>query len=48
MESLRLQLPVGMSMQMQKLIRICMNEEPTKRPKFEMILPILEKLRRLG
>jgi len=45
MESLRLELPVGMSSQMQKLIRICMNEEPIKRPKFDMIIPILEKLK---
>lgn len=45
MESLRLQLPVGMSSQMQKLIRICMNEDPQKRPKFDMIIPILEKLK---
>jgi integrin-linked kinase len=44
METLRLQLPVGMSAQMQKLIRICMNEDPVKRPKFDMILPILEKM----
>ena len=45
-ENLRLELPVGMTTQMQKLIRICMNEEPTKRPKFDMILPILEKLKK--
>jgi integrin-linked kinase len=43
---MRLELPVGMSSQMQKLIRICMNEEAAKRPRFEMILPILEKLNR--
>jgi integrin-linked kinase len=45
-DGMRLELPVGMSSQMQKLIRICMNEEAVKRPRFEMILPILEKLNR--
>lgn len=44
-ESLRVELPNEMSNHMKKLIRICMNEDPGKRPKFEMILPILEKLR---
>ena len=43
---LRLELPEGMSSQMQKLIKICMNEDPQKRPKFEMIIPILEKLKK--
>ncbi len=43
---LRIQLPADMSPQMQKLIRICMNEDATKRPKFDMILPILEKLKK--
>jgi len=45
-ENMRLELPAGMTAQMQKLIRICMNEEPMKRPKFDMILPILEKLKK--
>jgi integrin-linked kinase len=40
----RLQLPTDMSTHWVKLIRICMNEEPAKRPKFEMIISILEKL----
>jgi len=43
-EGMRLELPVGMPNQVQKLIKICMNEEAVKRPSFEMILPILEKL----
>ena len=45
MESMRINLPCEMSNPMKKLIRICMNEDPAKRPKFEMILPILEKLK---
>ncbi len=35
-----------MTSQMQKLIKICSNEDPLKRPKFEMIIPILEKLKK--
>jgi len=42
---MRLELPVNMSVHIQKLIKICMNEEPNKRPKFEMIIPILEKFK---
>jgi integrin-linked kinase len=42
---LRVQLPPQMSPQFQKLIKICMNEDATKRPSFEMILPILDKLK---
>ncbi|CAF0995177.1 unnamed protein product [Brachionus calyciflorus] len=45
-DGLRLELPVNMSVHIQKLIKICMNEESAKRPKFEMILPILEKLKK--
>lgn len=45
-ENMRLELPADMSSQIQKLIRICMNEDPLKRPKFEMILPILEKIKK--
>ena len=44
-DNLRIQLPNDMSSHWQKLIRICMNEEPSKRPKFEAVIPILEKLR---
>lgn len=25
-------------------MKICMNEDPAKRPKFDMIVPILEKM----
>ena len=44
-ESMRLKLPSSMPVHLQKLIKICINEDPQKRPKFEMILPILEKLK---
>jgi integrin-linked kinase len=44
LERLRLPIPPGVSPHMTKLIRICMNEDPTKRPNFDMILPILEKM----
>lgn len=26
------------------MMRLCMNEDPAKRPKFDMIVPILEKM----
>jgi integrin-linked kinase len=31
---------------MAKLIRICMNEDPGKRPSYEQVIPILEKMSR--
>ena len=43
-ESLRVLIPAGISPHMQQLIRICMKEEPQKRPKFDSIVPILEKM----
>ncbi|XP_074603553.1 integrin linked kinase [Brevipalpus obovatus] len=45
LEDLRLSIPPGVSSHMSKLIRICMNEEPGKRPSFDQIIPILEKMR---
>ncbi|XP_052078585.1 integrin-linked protein kinase-like isoform X1 [Mytilus californianus] len=45
MEGLRLTIPPGISSHMSRLVKICMNEEPGKRPKFDMIIPILEKLK---
>ncbi|XP_056013002.1 integrin-linked protein kinase-like isoform X4 [Ostrea edulis] len=45
MEGLRLTLPPGISSHMARLVKICSNEEPGKRPKFDMIIPILEKLK---
>lgn len=45
-EGLRLDISPGMSPHMAKLIRICMNEDPGKRPTFEQIIPILEKMKK--
>jgi len=44
MESLRVAIPPGISSHVSKLIRICMNDDPGKRPTFDMIAPILEKM----
>ncbi|CAL8101258.1 unnamed protein product [Orchesella dallaii] len=44
LESLRVSIPPGTSPHLTKLIRICMNEDPGKRPTFDMIVPILEKM----
>lgn len=44
LESLRIQILPGISQHLTKLIRICMNEDPGKRPSFDMIVPILEKM----
>ncbi|OQR68578.1 integrin-linked protein kinase-like, partial [Tropilaelaps mercedesae] len=43
-ENLRVPIPPGISSHTSKLIRICMNEDPGKRPTFEQIIPILEKM----
>ncbi|KAI0221999.1 Integrin-linked protein kinase [Lamellibrachia satsuma] len=45
LEGLRVTIPPGISPQMSRLVRICMNEDPAKRPRFDMILPILEKMK---
>lgn len=45
-EGLRVELSPGISAHMAKLTRICMNEDPGKRPSFEQIIPILEKMRK--
>lgn len=45
LEALRITIPPGISQHMSRLIRICMNEDPGKRPTFDMILPILEKMK---
>lgn len=45
-EGLRVKLPVGASIHLTKLQAICMNEEAGKRPKFDMVVPILEKMKR--
>lgn len=45
-EGLRVTVPPGTSPHLSKLIKICMNEDSGKRPKFDMIIPILEKMKR--
>ncbi|KAK2716178.1 integrin-linked protein kinase homolog pat-4-like [Artemia franciscana] len=45
LEGLRVSIAPGVSPHLAKMIRICMNEDSGKRPSFEMILPILEKMR---
>ena len=45
LEGLRIKIPPGISPHMSKLIKICMNEDPGKRPRFDMIIPILDKMK---
>lgn len=45
LEGLRISIPPGISLHMSRLVKICMNEEPGKRPRFDMIIPILEKMK---
>eukprot|EP00090_Calanus_glacialis_P045074 TRINITY_DN8165_c0_g1_i1.p1 TRINITY_DN8165_c0_g1~~TRINITY_DN8165_c0_g1_i1.p1 ORF type:complete len:453 (-),score=78.33 TRINITY_DN8165_c0_g1_i1:691-2049(-) len=45
-EGLRLTISPGISTHMAKLIKICMNEDPGKRPTFDVIIPILEKMKK--
>ncbi|PVD35072.1 hypothetical protein C0Q70_06353 [Pomacea canaliculata] len=45
LEGLRVSIPPGISSHISRLIKICMNEEPGKRPRFDMIIPILEKMK---
>ena len=44
LESMRVPFPPGISPHICKLMQICMNEDPAKRPKFDMVLPILRKM----
>lgn len=44
LEDLRVSLAPSMSGHMAKLTKICMNEEPGKRPSFDQIIPILTKM----
>lgn len=44
MENLRVPIPPGISPHMARLIKICMNEDPGRRPTFEQVIPILEKM----
>lgn len=45
LEGLRISVPPGISSHMSRLIKICMNEDPGKRPCFDMIIPIIEKMK---
>lgn len=45
LEDLRVTIPPGISAHMARLIKICMNEEPGKRPTFDQIIPILDKMK---
>lgn len=45
LEALRVSIPPGIAPHMSRLIKICMNEEPGKRPSFDQIIPILEKMK---
>jgi len=44
LEDLRVTIPPGTSSHLTKLIKICMNEDSTKRPRFDAIIPILDKI----
>jgi integrin-linked kinase len=44
LEGLRVAIPPGISPHMARLIKICMNEEPGKRPTFEQVIVILDKM----
>ena len=44
LEDLRVSMPAGLSPHMSRLIKICMNEEPGKRPTFDQVIPILDKM----
>lgn len=46
LEGLRLSIPPGISPHLSKLIKICMNEDSGKRPTFDMVMPILDKMKR--
>lgn len=44
LEDLRVSILPNISNHMARLVRICMNEEPGKRPSFDQIIPILTKM----
>lgn len=44
LEDLRISIPANISNHISRMIRICMNEEPGKRPSFDQIVPILTKM----
>ncbi|KAE9554255.1 hypothetical protein FO519_002554 [Halicephalobus sp. NKZ332] len=44
LEGLRVQIPPGISRNLFRLINICLNEDPGRRPNFDQVIPILEKM----
>uniref|UniRef100_A0A914S4I3 Protein kinase domain-containing protein n=1 Tax=Parascaris equorum TaxID=6256 RepID=A0A914S4I3_PAREQ len=44
LEGLRVPFPPGISRNMGRLMNICLNEDPGRRPNFDQIIPILEKM----
>lgn len=48
MEDLRVATPASVSHHLARLTKICMNEEPGKRPSFDQIVPILTKMAHAG
>lgn len=44
LEGLRVQIPPGISRSLFRLINICLNEDPGRRPNFDQVIPILEKM----
>ena len=44
MEHLRVLVPTGISPHMAKMISICMKDDPSKRPKFDQIVTIIERM----
>lgn len=48
LEDMRVSMPPTVSRHMHRLARICMNEDPSKRPTFDQIVPILTKMAHAG
>ena len=44
LEGLRVQIPPGISRNLFRLVNICLNEDPGRRPNFDQVIPILEKM----
>ncbi|VDK46091.1 unnamed protein product [Anisakis simplex] len=44
LEGLRVPFPPGISRNMRRLMNICLNEDPGRRPNFDQVIPILEKM----
>jgi integrin-linked kinase len=44
LEGLRPSMPPGFAPHMAKMISICWNTDPTKRPRFDQVIPIMSKM----